>query len=479
MPAPGASGALFASQVFADSLAPRINNHGQITFFSELSGPGVTSTNDFGIWFGTPGNLTLPIREGDMLADGSAVTLVGQTSLNDSGVFTMYGYVKPPGVNQEQVALFHAGPGAISVLARPGQPIPGTALNFGDALTGRINNSGQLLLATTYQNSNFTLCRGVPGNFGVVMQQGQIAPGGNGRTFGMVDIDPILFNDSGQVLFHAVLDGTPSWKGLFLSTPTSLTPVVITLQPLPAPNTANLYFDSPDAKADLDSAGDVIFTAPIRFSSSGLWKYNAKTGLKTLIQKNDPIPFMSPRTFQTFQAPKVDSNGQFLVEAHADSGLSGIWGGTTPTNLRLLVSDAGPVPGEPAGVKFNAFGSSKKDFNENGVLVFLSQLSTGAKGLWAADVASGQVEKVLATGESFDVGGGDLRTLKDFNIFDESFLSDANQFAFSASFTDGSTGVFVATVPEPTGIACLLLGAFLAGRRLRPCGAGFQPVLDA
>src|SRR5712691_8386884 len=448
-PAPGAGGAVFGLLNYNESIAPRINNLGQITFIGSLPGQGVTSSTDTGVWFGAPGNVGVAVRHGYTLADGSTLVVVGQTSLNDSGVFTMFGFDKPLGANQSQFSIFHVAPGATTVLARHGQPVPGTGLTFGNPLGAPINNAGQVLLPSSDQNSNFAIFRGVPGNFSVVMQQGQPAPGGNGRAFVSVDGNPILFNDAGQAVFHAVLDGTPSWNGLFLSTPTSLTPIAITLQPLPAPNIQNLNFDSPDPKADLDSAGDIIFTSSIRSDGGGLWKYTAKSGLQTLLKKSDPIPFLSTRTFQTFQGPKINSKGQFAFEASADSSLSGIWAGTTPANLRLLVSNASLVPGEPPGVKFNSFGGLKKDLNESGVLVFLGQLDSGAKGIWAADLASGQVEKVLATGEPFDVCGGDLRTLSGITLFGESFLSEANQFAFSASFTDGTTGVFVATVPEP------------------------------
>jgi hypothetical protein len=481
MPAPGAGGALFEPYLFGESLAPRINNRGQISFLSEITGPGVTPDNNYGIWLGTPGNLTLPIRAGDTTVDGTTLVYLGQTDLNDSGQFTMFGAGKTPSAPQPTYEIFHATPGAVTVLARPGQPVPGTALNFGSSVGVNFNNAGKFLFRSSGpQNSDYTLFRGVPGNFSAVMQKGQIAPGGNGRAFVTVEPESILFNDAGQVLFHAVLDGTPSWSGLFLSTPTTpLTPIVMTLQPLPAPNTANLYFDAPDPKADLNSAGDVIFTAPIRFSSNGLWKYNPKTGLKTLLLKGDPVPFQSPRTFQTFQSPKINGKGQFVVEARTDSLVSGIFGGSAPTNLRLLAANSGPAPGEPTGVNFTD-GAFKKDLNEIGTLVFISDLTTGARGIWAADVATGEVEKVLVTGEPFDVGGGDIRTLKAFNVFDEDFLNDANQFVFAANFTDGATGVFVATVPEPSGIAWLLLaGASLAARRPHPRGTGILPASGA
>jgi hypothetical protein len=44
-------------------------------------------------------------------------------------------------------------------------------------------------------------------------------------------------------------------------------------------------------------------------------------------------------------------------------------------------------------------------------------------------------------------------------------FNDARQIAFQATFTDGSSGVFVSVVPEPTAGAAIL--ALVAGAALR------------
>jgi len=47
-------------------------------------------------------------------------------------------------------------------------------------------------------------------------------------------------------------------------------------------------------------------------------------------------------------------------------------------------------------------------------------------------------------------------------------LNENDQFAFKATFTDGSSGIFVATIPEPGGVGLmgLILLAFIR-RRIR------------
>jgi len=47
-------------------------------------------------------------------------------------------------------------------------------------------------------------------------------------------------------------------------------------------------------------------------------------------------------------------------------------------------------------------------------------------------------------------------------------LNENDQFAFKAIFTDGSSGIFVATIPEPAGAGLMGLG-ILALIRRRNC----------
>src|SRR5262249_52880132 len=44
-----------------------INGSGQLAFFANLTGPGVDTTNDIGLYGGVPGNLVKIVREGDVI----------------------------------------------------------------------------------------------------------------------------------------------------------------------------------------------------------------------------------------------------------------------------------------------------------------------------------------------------------------------------------------------------------------------------
>ena len=80
-PAPGVAGSNFNS---ISNFGMRLADGGKVLFGSSLVGGGVTTANDSGLWTGTPGNLTLVAREGDV-APGSG----GQTfgSLTGGNLF--------------------------------------------------------------------------------------------------------------------------------------------------------------------------------------------------------------------------------------------------------------------------------------------------------------------------------------------------------------------------------------------------------
>jgi hypothetical protein len=52
---------------FSQTSVPVISETGYVAFAGPLKGTGVTTSNDYAIWAGTPGNLRLVAREGDWL----------------------------------------------------------------------------------------------------------------------------------------------------------------------------------------------------------------------------------------------------------------------------------------------------------------------------------------------------------------------------------------------------------------------------
>jgi hypothetical protein len=171
--------------------SPRINAQGDTAFIAYVTGPGVTTANDSGIWRGVPGSVQPIMREGDPapgLSDGAlfgdfADIEVGRTDLavNDRGEIVFFNRLTGPNVTtSNDGSLWHVdAAGVLSLIVREGDPFQ---VAPGDTRTVR--------------ELYFT--------------------GGSGDEDGR----PCGFNDAGQVAFYATfLGGT---EGVFIAAPVSL-----------------------------------------------------------------------------------------------------------------------------------------------------------------------------------------------------------------------------------------------------------------
>jgi hypothetical protein len=126
--APGeAAGVNFSNALGEVNAAPVINGAGKVLFHYGLTGPGVTTANDLGLWAGTPGNLTKVVREGDPapgLGAGATFTsiLSSGRAINAAGQVAFYAFFNAPG--GAGAGLFaQNSAGVIQLIARTGQTI--------------------------------------------------------------------------------------------------------------------------------------------------------------------------------------------------------------------------------------------------------------------------------------------------------------------------------------------------------------------
>jgi hypothetical protein len=99
-------------------------------------------------------------------------------------------------------------------------------------------------------------------------------------------------------------------------------------------------------------------------------------------------------------------------------------------------------------------------------------------GIWAESI-DGELTLIVRTGELLEVAPGDFRTIDRFQFIGSSgnqdgrnsLFNERGQLAFGATFTDGTSGIFVSNavaIPEPAALGLLLVGVmFLIGRRSR------------
>jgi hypothetical protein len=195
----------------------------------------------------------------------------------------------------------------------------------------------------------------------------------------------------------------------------------------------------------------------------------------------------SGATFSSFDGPSLNATGQtafnaFLTGPNITSSNSQALYRATPGNLSLVLQSGEQAPGTSAGTLFSSWGAP--EFNALGNMLIQADVSsdggrTGNYGLWFANASTGSLSLIAMDGSPFQVAPGDIRTLSTLQLSvlgagDEigngRQLNDSNQFTFLANFTDGSNGVFTASlVPEPSTWVTLSLGiAALCVVRLRP-----------
>jgi hypothetical protein len=272
---------------------------------------------------------------------------------------------------------------------------------------------------------------------------------------------------------------------------------------------ANLYRTIATSAPGFNDLGHVAFTGTLRDSagvqtSAGALFTDAGSGTLRLVAKaGDAMPPVSSRTGapltefngvtwgSIFGNTLLNSSDEMLVAA---TGL-GNTGGTSNTGAMLLMDGAGAVEkiqrngdvaivgGAPGGTDAFFSSTSNVQLNALGQVAFMSNLtgvgvSVGAGNglaLWVSDV-DGTLHKIARTSDSFEVAPGDVRTITNIGGLGTSggqdgrpiSLSDTGDLAFQLDFGDGSNGVFVVHVPEPSlamsGAAAL---AGLAVRRRR------------
>jgi hypothetical protein len=455
----------------------QLGNDGRVLFTANVAGDGVTPANANGIWVGPPPLLPItaqPVaRQGDP-AEG-----------------------------------FEAGTSYRSL----GEPRRGG---------GTVVFAG--LTATGSNPADTAIWGGPAGGVGVIARQGWQPPGVNDTLYGALDSAAVATNAGGVVVYNAPLvDPTDSavsrGQGLWLGTPETPQLVARTGQPAPGVAGGTLRDVRP---ATVNRAGAVAFTASVGdytapdHSIDDRLLYSGTPGnLQPLARTGQPAPgtpagtvFLGENAFGhargAFSQPFIGGGGHVAfhglvgpVSGGEDLDRNdGLWLASPGGDVRLIAREGDPAPGAPTGARFYN-DNSETDFyiptftdpavNAAGQVVFGGSYAASPDGpftggVWASD-AGGNVQLLFRTGQLIDVGDGLSHELAGWTIryagsaAEEGqayAFNDAGQFAFTATFTDGTSAVLVTTVPEPAGVAICLttVGALMTIRpRRSPTGA--------
>jgi hypothetical protein len=316
--------------------------------------------------------------------------------------------------------------------------------------------------------NDFASWVGSPGNYTLIARRGDQVPGmaagvvNNGST-------PRL-NEQGRAVILAGLSGTgitsANNSALFLTKPGDSTPwqkLVQTGDAVPG-TSAGVSFSGLSVLGST-SAGNVLVlgtvtgTGVTSANSTGIWVDSG--GVLSLLARNgDPAPGDTTRTFafptSSVSIIHMDAQGDVAFATPVSGALrSGIWAGK-PGSLKKIIEDSDTVPGVPAGITWvpgtfrntaNPSGLSLMGFAGDGRGTFIATIQgtgiTGANniGLWSFDPNHG-VKLIARDGDTLHVGPGDNRVIA--NLYTVNSVNNSGVLSFSALFTDGSSGIFLA-----------------------------------
>jgi hypothetical protein len=498
-----------------DSL--RLLAGGRTAFGAKLAiGPGgVTADNDSGLWSERDGALNLALREGSPAPGAPAGAVFGETirgNWNPSGKLALQTGLRTGAggvTTNNDIGVWSDVGGSLQMVAREGEAAPGTnaGVVWGEDFLGpELNSSGDLAVrgslktgsggVTVDNNEGIWVQRG--GSLTLLTREGQQAPGGPaGAVFGGSNLDLINLSypeidAAGYVSFNghmreAGVGGSTS-TGFWSERSGSVQLLYRSGMQAPgaAPGVKFLSFGGfPYTNANgsysvqhILTGGDVTDTFV-----NGIGVYNDAVGQLTEIARSgQQAPGADSGTLFSFLAPPAFSDegksSFYATLRNATKDLpeavnEGIWSDASGALTKVL-QKGDIAPGTGAAV-FGAVGrpvinnAGQTAVPMNLVLGIGGVTAANDEGYWAQDL-SGNLRLLVREGDTITVAPGDLRTIATFGLSGDARgfqFDDLGNLMFRANFTDGSQGVFVVSVPEPTSLVLSLATCIVACRRRR------------
>lgn len=506
--------------VFAIPSPPVLNEYGEVAFQSrlEVGRGGVTSSDDDGIWLlDRTGSLLLVAREGDPAPGtpggknyGQILGVTGVPRLNAQGQVAFYSSYKQSATSTVLAVFGPSGAMDLTLLAAASSSwgsAPGVALSsFASFERPSLNDAGEVVFladladgigGVTSQDDGGMWGTLGGGALALLYREDDTAPAEAGGARWAAFRPPRL-NGAGQLAFWASLRGTGvneynpySHWGPGPGGALSLLTRTGDLEPPGAePGETPATLSSPE----LDGDGAIAFYASL-YTTPGTAYANFGpdgAGAHTLLtrQGGQAPGLPAGALFSWPGSASLNDAGDvaFWATLAVDGALvtaddnEGIWGAGAGEALTLLVREGEQAGDLGPGVVYRAFESV--ELSPAGDVAFIADLVQGSGGVTAADdralfllARGGSAVALLREGQSVRVGPGDLRSVSDFELYDDDLRSDdrdlvvnaRGQVALRASFADGSRGVLLATLepaasvpsaaPWMGGLLAALLGA--------------------
>jgi hypothetical protein len=356
--------------------------------------------------------------------------------------------------------LLSGRPGNLQLVAREGDPIPGLqppATQVFDWI--RINSAGQILLQgvideLSYEQGQY-LSLVAPGSFQLIARSATPAPGTSEE---FRDFWAYFLNDAGQIAFESTTD--KGNQGIWVGTPQGLQ--LVARSRLPAPGTGRNFGD---LRLDaFNNRGDVAFQ---EVSGDGIW-IHSQDGFKHVAQTSQPSP-VPGYTYDFVSDVYLGQNGNLQFRSTlsgagiTDANDTAFFAGP-PDDLKLIAREGDLAPG--AGLPFielkNMFASPSGAWMEFCASLDPTHQTGGAAcdSLWISDPA-GNLHLITFVGQTIDINGvpWPVQFVASYGgINDDGFV------AYTLMLNQNTFATFIASVPEPTSTAFLLIALFLITR---------------
>jgi len=518
------------NETFGDIAGPLINNAGEVVFTGKGLSYDARAGAPMGIYVGTPGNVQLIAKVGDP-APGSAASAsllsISPQAFSDNGQVVVGGYLDGPGFGRLDISGVWIGSAhqPLAYVARLQAPAQG----FDPAGTYRWTDSPRLaggrivfdgsVAGVPAGEGQGALWGGTATNFNVIARSYAAPPGRSDVLYG--GFSPPAINAAGQIAFTSTLFSPDkqdlSQVGLWYGTAASQQLVLRTGDSAPQASGKTIVgIFSPT----INRSGELGFIASLGtftnveqgLTLDDLAIYSGTPGnLQLRARTGQQAPGMAAGVFfggetvyghgaQSFYSASQSGGGHVTFSGLVSgpgidmTNNNGLWLGKPGGPLVLIAREGAAAPGAPGGGVFvSAIDDidqynptfSTPSINTRGQIVFGSAYRDDAnqivQGIWGTDVDD-TLHLIVRDGQQIDLGGGVMKTLEYFNTSfgsasddGQNFVfNDAGQLVFAAHFTDGTSAILIADVPEPA-VGLVVLG--LAGvARVRRAGRGARRV---
>jgi hypothetical protein len=458
------------------AVGPAINNAGRVAFAATTTVSGATAYQ--GVWSDAAGTLSAVARSDSQAPGTSPGTNFATSSspiLNDAGRTSFVATLDAPLATN--TGIWSQDASGLTIVARKGSPAPGAGagVNFAFLFTPNFNDAGRTAFPAELVGAGVTAANDMgiwaekAGGLTLMVRTGSAAPGTPaGVVYDQLPIASVRLNSAGQIAFRGFLTGPGVTQnvnriGIWAERPTGLELVAREGSPVPGIAGANFaLLNDPSFNRNGHTAFVALMTGVPGPSNAAILS-EAGGSLAVAARRGAAAPGTAPGvTFNAFTSPMLNGEGQLAFSAIlAGAGVTaandtGFWSNGSGS-FSLIAREAAQAPGADTGHLFSAFANPV--FNSAGQLAFSATLSgtgvTGSNdnGIWAQGL-DGNLRLVAREGSPLQVSPGVNRTIAGLSLAGgvntedgrRSGFNDLGEVAFLATFTDGTSGIFVSDV---------------------------------